>query len=653
MKALLRPLFSLLLLVSIFRLPAQQGTDVMIQGFNWVSNGNGAGWYNVINSQVNTLDNAGFDMVWLPPPGDAASAEGYLPREWYNVSTNYGTQAQLTGLINNLHSKNIKAIADIVVNHRVGCTNWADFCNPGLGGCSSIVSNDEWGQNGGNPCGNFDTGDNYHAARDLDHTNGTVQTEVINWLNWLKGTIGFDGWRYDYVRGFNGYYNKVYNDATNPYFSVGELWDNLDPNNYNPHRQQTINWIDATQGTSTAFDFTTKGILQLAVNNQLWRLNDGSGKAPGVIGWWPEKAVTFIDNHDTGSTQNYWPFPGNKVMQGYAYILTHPGIPCVFWDHFFDWPGLQQPITDLIAVRKDNGIHSGSVLDIKVANWDVYGAVIDNKVAVKIGPAPWSPPGSGWTLRTSGNDYAVWDKGSTPPPTGIANGVYKLEAMHSGKVADVQYASNSNGTNVHQWAYGGGNNQRWTITDLGGGQYSIRAKHSGKAMEAAGFGTANGTNVQQWTWANANSQKWELIDVGGGYYNIKNVHNGKCLDVSGVSTANGANLHLWSCGNGDNQKWKLDYLSASRQGLGLEAEALEIFPNPTTSRFQLRWDGPALESANLQLFDLTGKQMLQQQHTFLSESTFGADLAAGMYILRLTGLRNGEQMMIERKLVKQ
>lgn len=25
------------------------------------------------------------------------------------------------------------------------------------------------------------------------------------------------------------------------------------------------------------------------------------------------------------------------VLQGYAYILTHPGIPSVFYDHFYDW----------------------------------------------------------------------------------------------------------------------------------------------------------------------------------------------------------------------------------------------------------------------------------------------------------------------------
>jgi len=36
---------------------------------------------------------------------------------------------------------------------------------------------------------------------------------------------------------------------------------------------------------------------------EYWRLSDPKGKPPGVVGWWPSRAVTFIENHDTGSTQ--------------------------------------------------------------------------------------------------------------------------------------------------------------------------------------------------------------------------------------------------------------------------------------------------------------------------------------------------------------
>lgn len=49
------------------------------------------------------------------------------------------------------------------------------------------------------------------------------------------------------------------------------------------------------------------------------------------------QAITFVDNHSTGSEPRHWPFPDWGVMLGYAYILTHPGTPCVFWDHVHAW----------------------------------------------------------------------------------------------------------------------------------------------------------------------------------------------------------------------------------------------------------------------------------------------------------------------------
>ncbi len=75
--------------------------------------------------------------------------------------------------------------------------------------------------------------------------------------------------------------------------------------NQNDARQTIVNWIDGAGGASAAFDFPTKGILQEAVKNcQYWRLRDENNKPPGVIGYWPEQSVTFIDNHDTGAPAN-------------------------------------------------------------------------------------------------------------------------------------------------------------------------------------------------------------------------------------------------------------------------------------------------------------------------------------------------------------
>ena len=379
-----------------------QNSDVMMQGFNWVSNSNTNGWYTVVNAKIAEMKAAGINTIWLPPPGKAASNEGYLPTEYYNLNSKYGTQAQLQTLISSLHSNGMKALADIVINHRVGNTNYADFVNPAWG-CWAVCNNDEWPGR----CGGNDTGVGYAAGRDLDHNNVTVQNDIIAWMKWLKNTVGFDGWRYDLVVGYSGSFVKKYNDATLPYFSVGE--------NYDFNRQNVQNWVDATQQTSTAFDFPTKGILQDALNNNNLGAMNVFGKAPGLIGFSPSKSVTFIDNHDTGSTQNLSPFPGSKVMQGYAYILTHPGIPMVFWDHYFDW-GLKTEINNLIKVRKDNYITATSSLNIITAVSNLYAAIIDNKVAMKIGSGAWSP-GAGWNLRTSGSDYAVWDKLPTNAPS--------------------------------------------------------------------------------------------------------------------------------------------------------------------------------------------------------------------------------------------
>ncbi len=46
------------------------------------------------------------------------------------------------------------------------------------------------------------------------------------------------------------------------------------------------------------------------------RLRGSNNRGPGLMGLWPEKAVTFVDNHDTGSTQKHWPWPSQHVLLG-------------------------------------------------------------------------------------------------------------------------------------------------------------------------------------------------------------------------------------------------------------------------------------------------------------------------------------------------
>ena len=409
-----------------------QDEDVMFQAFDWNVQNQPPGqtWYDVVSGVRNTIVDAGIDVIWMPPPSNSAAPQGYLPREINNLNSAYGTQAQLVSLIDQYHRSGIKVLSDIVINHRVGTPDAVTFTNPAWP--TFFITADDEGRNFVDGPVEFSINNDFFpgpslkadgssggfaAARDLDHENPAVRQEIIKWMLFLKNDIGFDGWRYDFVHGYNPIYNKEYNDATDPYFAVGELLESS--------RVQTNNFVTRTEGSSSAFDFNTKVSLQNALrDNNLSYLRDFDGKPSGMIGVNPSKSVTFLDNHDTGEAQqccgSNFVFPGGEtnLRKGYAYILTHPGNPMVFWTHFFDaGVGVRNAIRDLIAVRKSVRVFSGSSIDIAEARSDLYAAYIDGKsgtIAMKLGSGDWAPNGSGWTLQTSGNDYAVWTQGGTP-----------------------------------------------------------------------------------------------------------------------------------------------------------------------------------------------------------------------------------------------
>jgi hypothetical protein len=52
--------------------------------------------------------------------------------------------------------------------------------------------------------GNPSTGDFFHAAPNVDHTQEFVREGICEWLNWLRTNIGIDGYRLDFARGFSG-----------------------------------------------------------------------------------------------------------------------------------------------------------------------------------------------------------------------------------------------------------------------------------------------------------------------------------------------------------------------------------------------------------------------------------------------------------------
>jgi alpha-amylase len=147
---------------------------------------------------------------------------------------------------------------------------------------------------------------------------------------------------------------------------------------------------------------------------------------------WKQRAVTFLENHDTGyrtnedgtpqlhhehdSFQNNW-----EVEQAYAFILTHPGIPTVYWKHYFDWgDDLRLRINALINARKVAGVHAGSAIHLQNNARDrgIYAARVDGRhgeLYVRVGGSDdaWQPHHSGYRdyrEYASGAGWKVWVK---------------------------------------------------------------------------------------------------------------------------------------------------------------------------------------------------------------------------------------------------
>ena len=202
------------------------GREVLLQGFNWESSREPhSGWYNKVTALAPKLASYGFTVIWLPPPTDSVSFEGYMPRDLYDLNSRYGSLEELKQVVMALQAAGIAVLGDAVLNHR--CAHyqgneglWNQFGGKLAWDARAIVSDDpHFGGQGAASSGDFFT-----AAPNIDHSQDFVKEDISQWMRWLRAEVGYNGWRLDFVRGFWGGHVKSYMEATSPEFAVGEYW---------------------------------------------------------------------------------------------------------------------------------------------------------------------------------------------------------------------------------------------------------------------------------------------------------------------------------------------------------------------------------------------------------------------------------------------
>ncbi len=245
------------------RYVANPGGGVMMQGFYWDCP-SGGNWWNTVTSKLTVWSNAGIGSVWLPPVSKGQNggfSMGYDPCDYFDfgnynqngsTETRFGSRTELQALITKAHTENMQVFADIVINH----------CSGGQSEYNSFTGGNTWTNFTGVASGKFkrtynDFYKNAYGAYDEGSFGGYpdlchLAPNVKDWL-WLradgvgkyyKNTMKFDGWRFDYVKGFNASVVNQWN-ANVGGFSVGEYWDaNVD---------LLSSW--ANSANSSVFDF--------------------------------------------------------------------------------------------------------------------------------------------------------------------------------------------------------------------------------------------------------------------------------------------------------------------------------------------------------------------------------------------------------------
>ena len=348
--------------------PANYG-GVMLQGFYWDSWKGDTKWAK-LTEEADELSMF-FNLIWVPQSGwcKSSSDMGYYPRYWLDQRSAFGSEDELRTMISTFKAKGTGIIADVVINHKNGVSRWCDFANETVTGkttgktysvswdntsYSQICKDDEANTSAKSEAkdkihGAADTGLGDTGCRDLDHTNATTQNNIKTYEDFLLNEMGYTGFRYDFVKGYDPKYIEMYNNSSKPQFSVGEYWQGTvsDTKSGDHPFGGVKDWVEATGKTSAAFDFPMKYLIKDAFGGNWKVLANYTTRT--LVAKEPQYAVTFVDNHDTGEPhENPDPQRAN-IEAANAYILAMPGTPCVWLSH---WQSYKYAIKKCILARK-------------------------------------------------------------------------------------------------------------------------------------------------------------------------------------------------------------------------------------------------------------------------------------------------------------
>jgi alpha-amylase len=367
--------------------------NTFMQYFEWYLPSDSTLW-NKVTKDAKHLKDLGITGVWLPPAYKGASGKndvGYGVYDLYDlgefyqkesIPTKYGTKDEYLNAVKTLKENNIKVIADIVLNHKLGADEteevlaiqddandrnvslseakpiraWTKYNFPGRNNTYSDFKWDwthfhgidwdedtlttsiykfygkHWDENVDKENGNFD----YLMGADIDLNNVDVVTELKKWGRWYLNFTSVDAFRLDAVKHirsefFPDWLSTLRKESGKELFAVGEYWST----NINT----ILSYIEKTEECMSLFDVPLHyNFYRASVSNgefNMAKIFEGT-----LLEAKPELAVTFVDNHDTepGQALESFILDWFKPLAYSLILLRKSGIPCVFYGDYYGIP---------------------------------------------------------------------------------------------------------------------------------------------------------------------------------------------------------------------------------------------------------------------------------------------------------------------------
>ncbi|MFJ2032104.1 carbohydrate-binding module family 20 domain-containing protein [Streptosporangium sp. NPDC087985] len=376
--------------------PPTPGPIVKLWSWNWNS---------VARECTDVLGPAGYGAVQVSPPGDSMSKGGsvwwdiYQPAR-YTLASKFGDENAFRNMVNTCHAAGVKVHADAVFNHMTGqgSTSYggytfskynypglysaADFHSPTCTINGSDYTNDGWRVQNCELVG----------LADLNTGSDYVRNQIAGYLNKLT-SLGVDGFRIDGAKHISPTDLAAIKAKLtgSPYIHQEVIYGAGEA--ITPSQYTGIGDVhEFVYGRKLKEQFAGQ-IKNLQSFGQSWGLSVPS-----------DKAVVFIDNHDTernGSTMNYkygdayklanvfmlaWPYGTQRVYSGFTWSNSEAGPPSANGGFVTDtncgngqWTCFHRQMTGMVGFNR-------AVAGTSVGNWYDNG---NNVIAFSRGAKGW------------------------------------------------------------------------------------------------------------------------------------------------------------------------------------------------------------------------------------------------------------------------